>query len=178
MKVLSKRQKKYVESRINGATPTDAARIAGYTANASCSSIRLEKNENVQLALATQKARQLVVSVKTVDVLPPDHDPVSTTSGTPKSHQNAGKCPSLSKSTAIVPAVSSQVCVIPRFPLIEPVDRDELLSILSNILRDQQEVLSHRLLAAKIISDLRGFLDPTKRQGDVFVTLGEVEKNL
>jgi hypothetical protein len=178
MKILSAKQKIYVEHRLNGFTPIDAAKAAGYLTNPSCSSIRLEAADNIKLALATQKARQLVVSVKTVDVLPPDHDPVSTTSGTPKSHQNAGKCASLSKSTAIVPAVSSSVCVIPRFPLIEPVDREELLSILSNILRDQQEILSHRLLAAKIISDLQGFLDPAKRAGDVFVTLGEVEKNL
>ena len=175
MKTLSARQKTYVEYRLGGATPIEAARLAGYTTNPSCSSIRLESADNIKLALATQKARQIVKTVE-IDVIPPP--PVSDTADTLTLHQNAGKCPTLSKSTAIVPAVSSQVCVIPRFPLIEPVDRDELLSILSNILRDQQEVLSHRLLAAKIISDLQGFLDPAKRQGDVFVSLGEVEKNL
>jgi len=172
---LSKRQKIYVEERLAGFAPTLSARAAGYTANATSAGKRLEVNPNVQFALSTQKARQLVHTVK-VDVLPPD--PVSDPSNASKTQPSAGNTASLSKSGPIVPEVSTQVFVVPRFPFIKPVDREELLSILSNILRDQTEVLSHRILAAKIISDLQGFLDPSKRAGDVFVTLGEVEKNL
>jgi hypothetical protein len=68
---------------------------------------------------------------------------------------------------------------VPRkISLCEPVSRAELLSAMSNIVRNENMALTSRILAAKLMSDLQGWLEPNQRQNDVVIKLGADEEKL
>ena len=65
-----------------------------------------------------------------------------------------------------------------KISLCEPVSRAELLSAMSNIVRNEQMALTSRILAAKLMSDLQGWLEPNQRQTDIVIKLGVDEEKL
>ena len=68
---------------------------------------------------------------------------------------------------------------VPRkISLCEPVSRAELLSAMSNIVRSVDMPLTSRILAAKLMSDLQGWLEPNQRQTDIVIKLGVDEEKL
>ena len=161
---LTQRQKKYVELRLQGLDPWDAAKTLGYKNTAQTATTN-ESLPKIITALSAAKARQMLqpasMSVPAVQV--------------PIVPQTVPSAP--------VPAANQPIDLrntwAPQpIPLVTPLSRSELVSALTNVVRDLDQPLQSRILASKLLCDLSGWLDPSKRQGDVFIRLGEEEKNL
>jgi hypothetical protein len=80
--------------------------------------------------------------------------------------------------SAAIAQVSQTVSIVGKFPPIEPVTREELISIFSNVCRDADVPLPQRLLAGKILADVCGYNSEKNSAMATVVNLGASEKEL
>jgi len=159
--MLSSKQRVYVERRVAGLSPIDAAQAAGYgSPRVDC--WKLERSKKIIEACAVSLMRAQPQTEALVTTKP----------------ANSLEAALVSKLPAVVAVpVAASSWVPPKIPLVEPVTRAELVAGLSSMFRDADKSDPHRLLAAKILNDLHGWEDKSPGTPTV-INLGAVEEKL